>query len=138
MGIFAKIKSALLSVGQVEDLIKKWKPRSYETEKGYEESLKNYLEKKLEGIEIIKQYGKGRARVDLAAGNKIFIELKKDLKTTGQLQRLIGQLEIYAKNLDNIIIVICGEVDKSLFKQLMDKKGGYDWNIGFDCKIVQK
>jgi hypothetical protein len=138
MSILDKIKSVLISVGQIENLIKEWKPKGCETEKDFKESLFNYLEKKLEGIEIIKESGKERVRVDLAVANKIFIELKKDLKNTGQLQRLLGQLELYSKKLDNIIVVICGEVDKNLLKQLMDKKKAYDWDIGFDCRILQK
>lgn len=138
MAILDKIKMAWDNVSHVENLIKEWKPKGCKTERDFKEDLFKYLEKKLEGIEIIRESGKERVRVDLAVGNKTFIEFKKDLKDTGQLQRLLGQLEIYSNKLDNIIVVICGEADKSLLKQLVDKKKAYDWNVGFDCRILQK
>ncbi len=145
MGLLEDIKFGWDSIGHIENLIKEWRPRSCKTEKDYEESLYNYLEKQLEGKEITKQYGMGRSRVDLAVNKKVYIELKKDLKNTGQLQRLIGQLEIYSKDLSNIIIVICGDVDNNLLKQLIDqKKKSYDddatglFGNKFECRILQK
>ncbi len=144
MGLLEDIKFGWDKIGHIENLIKEWKPRGCKTEKDYEESLYNYLEKQLEGKEITKQYGVGRVKVDLAVNKKVFIELKNDLKNTGQLQRLIGQLELYAKDLNNIIIVICGDVDKNLLKQLIDqKKKSYDdafpvLGNKFECRILQK
>lgn len=135
-----EIKFALNTVSHVENLVKKWKPRDCETEKDYEKSLYNYLERVMQGKEITKQYGVGRSKVDLAVGKKVYIELKKDLKNTGQLQRLFGQLEIYSKDLDNIIIIICGDIDKNLFKQLRDQVKAYGgWGFGtFDCRVLEK
>lgn len=138
MGILDKISFLWDSVDHVEGLIKEWKPRGCETEKDFEKSLYNYLEKAMEGKEITKQYGVGRSKVDIAIGKKVFIELKKDLKNTGQLQRLIGQIEIYEKDLANVIVVLCGEVDKNLLKQLMDKTKKYDGDFTLDCRILKK
>jgi hypothetical protein len=140
MGILDKIKFQWDDIGHVEGLIKEWKPSSCESEKDYEKSLYTHLEKGgLEG-KITKQYGVGRSKVDIAVGKDVFVELKKDLKNTGQLQRLIGQLEIYSKDLNNVIIVLCGEVDKNLLKQLIDKVKSYgSWDpLGFDCRILEK
>jgi hypothetical protein len=136
-----EIKFGLDAVSHVESLVRKWKPRDCETEKDYENSLYNYLEKVMKGKEITKQYGVGRSKVDLAVGKKVFIELKKDLKNTGQLQRLFGQLELYSKDLGNIMIILCGEIDKNLLKQLRDQGKAYSgsWGLGtFDCRILEK
>lgn len=144
MGLLENLKFDIWdSIGTIENFIKEWKPKDCKTEKDYEESLHDYLEKRLEGKNITRQYGVGRAKVDLAIDKKVFVELKKDLKNTVQLQRLIGQLELYAKDLDNMIVVITGEVDRDLFKQLIDKKKDYDNDaVGlfkkFDCRILQK
>ncbi len=138
MGILDKIKSALVSISEVENLVKAWKPRGCATEKDFENSLHNYLEKKLKGVEIIKQYARGRTKVDLAIANKIFLELKKDLKNKSQFITLIGQMEDYPKQFDNIMIVICGEADKNLLKRVIDKKKAYDWDIWFDCRVLHK
>jgi len=138
MGILDKLSFGWDSIGYVEGLIKEWKPKGCETEKDFEKSLYNYLEKRLEGKEITKQHGVGRSKVDIAVGKKVFIELKKDLKATGQLQRLIGQIEIYEKDLKNIIVVLCGEVDKNLLRQLVDGTKKYDGDFTLDCRILQK
>lgn len=141
MGILDDISFGWDSIGHVEGLVKDWKPQGCGSEKDYENSLYTYLEKKLEGKGITKQHGVGRSKVDIAVGKKVFIELKKDLKNTGQLQRLIGQLELYSKDISNLIIILCGEVDKNLLKQLKDKVktyGGGFFSGDFDCRISEK
>jgi len=142
MGILDKLSFQWDSIGHVEGLVKEWRPRVCESEKDYEKSLYKYLEKKLEGKEITKQHGVGRSKVDIAVGKKVFIEQKKDLKNTGQLQRLIGQLELYSKDLSDLIIILCGEVGKNLLNQLKDKVKSYDagglFIGGFDCRILEK
>jgi very-short-patch-repair endonuclease len=65
-------------VGHVEGLTKEWKPKGCETEKHFEKSLYNYLERRLEGKKITKQHGVGRSKADIAVEKKVFIELKKD------------------------------------------------------------
>ena len=142
MGILNDLSFGWDSIGHVEKLVKEWKPRGCGTEKDYEKSLYNHLEKDMPG-KITMQYGMGRSKVDIAVGKKVFIELKKDMKNTNQLQRLIGQIEIYSKDLNNIIIVLCGEVDKNLLKQLTDQTKDYKGSImlfdkGFDCRIMEK
>jgi len=42
------------------------------------------------------QYASGRVKGDIAVDGNILIEIKDGLKSTGQLQRLLGQLELYA------------------------------------------
>jgi len=106
-------------VGRIEDLIKEWKPRRCKTEGQFEKSLFEFLEERTEGIDLIRQYGQGRARVDIAVGRKVFVELKHNLNSTSKFQRLIGQLEIYKKEkFENIIVVLCGKIDKGFLREL--------------------
>jgi len=124
----------------VEDLVEKWSPKNCKTEKDFERSLYDYLHRKLEGKNITKQHGRGRYRVDLAVDDKLFIELKKDIDTTSKLQRVLGQLEIYSKSLDNLMLVICGEVEKNIYKQLEEKIESFSdgFPVDFQCSLIMK
>lgn len=119
MGILSKIGFNLNPVGTVMDIINKWKPGKCKTEKDYEKSLYNFLEKQLPDIEIVKQFGIGRTKVDIAVARKVFIEIKYNLNSTSKLQRLIGQLSLYKKEKDeDLIILLCGDFDKNMMMQL--------------------
>ena len=81
--------------GVVTKLVEAWEPGTLKNEKQYENSLYDFLIENLEGIEVIKQYGKGRMRADLIVNNNVIIELKNNLDATTKYQRLIGQLSDY-------------------------------------------
>ena len=130
-------------IGKVEEIIKKWKPKKCKTEKDYELSLFKFLEKELPGIDIVRQFGIGRLKVDIAVGKKVFIEIKNNLNSTSKLQRLIGQLALYEKeDIENLIILICGQTDKNLLRQLKKNVQDYNDNLFFldegSVLIIQK
>ena len=77
-------------------LIDAWHPRACKTEKDLERSLHKHLEKNLPDLDVQMQYASGRVKGDICVDHKVLIELKDSLKSTGQLQRLIGQLDLYA------------------------------------------
>ena len=111
-----------VSARDVIKLIDDWRPRKCETEKDFERSLHKHLEKNLEKSDVIKQYAAGRVKGDIVVDGKILIEIKDSLKSTGQLQRLLGQLEIYATQWKgNVIVVICGGSQRDLLKLLNNK-----------------
>jgi len=127
MSLLSRFGFNLNPVGTVTDIIKKWKPGVCETEKDYEKSLYTFLEKQLPDIEVINQFGIGRTKVDIAVGRKVFIEIKYNLNSTSKLQRLIGQLSLYKKEKDeDLIILICGDVDKNILRQLKDEVEEYN------------
>ena len=110
------------SLGKVIDLIESWRPRSCETEKEFEKSLMRHLEKNLEKAEIIQQYAAGRLRGDIVVDGKILIEIKQDLDSTGKLQRLLGQIELYnSKWNGQVVVVLCGESKRDLLQVVRDK-----------------
>ncbi len=119
MGFIDKLKyHAFDSTGAVAGLIEKWTPRRCKTEKDYENSLYEYLHQELGGVQVTKQFAKGRIRADLAIGDQVIIELKHNLDETGKYQRLIGQLEGYKDWEGQVIIVLTGATDRNLRKEL--------------------
>jgi hypothetical protein len=118
MAFFEKLKFALDKVGMVSGLLQKWTPRRCKTEKDYENSLYDFLHRELEGIQVTKQFAKGRIRADLVIGERVIVELKDNLDTTAKYQRLIGQLEEYQNWDGPVVIVLTGTTDPNLRKGL--------------------
>ncbi len=107
------------SVRDVMKLIDDWHPRSCKTEKDFEVSLHKHLEKNLPHADVIKQYAAGRVKGDIVIDGQVLIELKDSLESTGQLQRLMGQLDIYHTQWKGkVIVLICGEVQRDSMKTL--------------------
>ncbi|MEO0019281.1 MAG: hypothetical protein ABIK47_01390 [candidate division WOR-3 bacterium] len=105
-------------MGAVRGLVEKWRPPFYKSESEYKKDLYNYLVKNVKGIEVVREFGSSRLRADICVGRKVFIEIKKDLNSTSKLQRLLGQLELYAKEgWDNGILVVVGKVEPDLLRQ---------------------
>ncbi len=119
MGFFEKLEFYFWdATGMVEDIVKDWKPVNCTTEKAYEKSLYAFFHKRLEDIQITKQYAKGRIHADLVVGDRVIIELKNNLNTTAKYQRLIGQLSEYKEWEGEIVLILTGETDPNIRKQL--------------------
>ena len=111
-----------VSAREVIQLIDEWHPRKCETEKDFERSLHKHLEKNLEKCEVASQYAAGRVKGDIVIDGEILIEVKDSLKSTGQLRRLLGQLDIHAAQWKGkVIVVICGRSQRDLLKRLNNK-----------------
>ena len=104
--------------GMIAKLVEEWKPGDCSTEKQYEKSLYEFLHERLEDIQITKQFARGRVRADIVVGDKVIIELKNNLDTTGKFQRLVGQIADYKNWEGETIIVLCGATDSNLRKEL--------------------
>src|SRR5712664_87856 len=119
-------------VRTVQELIEEWKPGNLALEKNYEKSLLEFLRSKLRHVKITRQYGAARIKCDVAVGKDALIELKTNLTTTAKLQRLLGQVQLYKKELDTpIIILLLGRTDDDLFKTLYS-------NSSNSVRLVQK
>ena len=111
-----------VSARDVLKLIDDWHPRGCKTEKDLERSLHRHLEKNLPDSEIIMQYASGRVKGDIGVDGQILIEIKDNLKSTGQLQRLMGQLDLYnGLWKGKVIVVICGDSQRDLVNALTKK-----------------
>jgi len=111
-----------VSARDVMKLIDEWHPRGCKTEKDLELSLHKHLEKNIPDLDVQKQYASGRVKGDICVDHRILIELKDGLKSTGQLQRLMGQLDLYASQWKKeVIVVICGSTQRDLVKVITTK-----------------
>lgn len=106
------------SVSNVLTEIRNWRPRGCETESDFKSSLFSKLSGGVFRDEPVREYGFGRVRADIAFGKNIGIELKLDLDSTPKFHRLIGQLGDYQKTFANTIVVLVGESDPNLVKDL--------------------
>lgn len=97
-------------------LIDRWKPRGCETEKDFERSLCAHLKRNLPNIKIVSQYAVGRARADLVIGEAVIVEIKTDLQSTSECNRLIGQLNGYADWDGRVIVLLTGKTDNDLLE----------------------
>lgn len=119
MGLLDNLKFKFWDeVEAVTSLLEKWRPRNCKTEKDFEKSLYKYLNENLGNIQITPQYAQGRVRADLLIGKSVIVELKTDLNSTAKYQRLIGQLTEYSEWKGRIIILLTGQTDPNLRKQL--------------------
>ncbi len=103
---------------KVVSLIKKWKPKGLNTEKEYENSLYKYLHENLQE-QITKQYSLGRTSADIVVGDKVLIEIKHNLHSTSQFQRLRGQLQDYMdKWKGTLVLLLCGDTEPNIKKDI--------------------
>lgn len=145
MGFMSKMAFKFDPMGKVKGIIKEWKPRKCKTEKDYEVSLFKCLEKKLPDIDVIRQFGIGRVKADISVGREIYIEIKNNLNSISKLQRLIGQLVLYEREkINNLIILVCGQVDKNIMSQLKREVEKYNNQldllnlVGGDAVIIMQ
>lgn len=101
-----------------QQLINEWEPGDLKTEQQYEKSLYDFLQQRLDGIQITRQYARGRVRADIAIGDKVIVEIKNNLDSTSKYHRLVGQLNEYKDWNEKIIVVLCGRTDPNLLHQL--------------------
>lgn len=111
-----------VSVREVMKLIDAWHPRGCKTEKDLERSLQKHLQKNLPSSDVIAQYASGRVKGDIAVDGEVLIEIKDGLRSTAQLQRLLGQLELYNSLWKGkVIVLISGNSQQDLVNALNKK-----------------
>ena len=111
-----------VSARSVMKLIEAWHPRGCKTEKDLERSLHKHLEKNLPDTDVQMQYASGRVKGDICVDHKVLIELKDGLKSTAQVQRLLGQLDLYESQWKKeVIVIICGDSQRDLVRQIEAK-----------------
>jgi DNA polymerase/3'-5' exonuclease PolX len=113
---------------EVLDLVESWEPKEkYPNEDKYRNDLMAFLREELnkpsllsapQALKIRKE--SGRALADIAINEKIGIELKKDLKTQSQVDRLVGQIRRYKKGYEDVIIVLVGKTSDEALDELKE------------------
>jgi hypothetical protein len=142
MGWVQKLQFRFDPDGMVRSAVKRWRPRSCDTEKEYEKSLYEFLHKEFPDIQVTRQFARGRVRADIVVGDNIIMELKNNLDTTAKYQRLMGQLMAYDEWDGQIFVVLTGDTDPNLRKQLAQyaeqENGGDDLDDAERITVVEK
>lgn len=140
MGFLDKLKFKMWDdVGAVVDVIAKWQPGKLKDEKAYEKSLYAYLHEVFGDTQITKQFAQGRLRADLKIGDTVIVEMKHNLDSTAKLQRLLGQLSLYDEWRGRVVVLLTGETEPNLLKELKRfiEKQGWD-DIDEKVTVTQK
>jgi len=120
----------------VSDLVREWvPPDNVDGETAIEESLYTHLAKHLKGHDIRRQFPHDRVRADILIDQEVAIEIKLNLTTTAEFQRLIGQLECYADWGVRIMVLLVGQVDATL-KRRVEKRLRKDWGDEDEARVV--
>lgn len=136
-------------------LINEWKPKQkYPNELKYRDDLMSFLYEKFNNSNnffsgnrnVLVKKEDGRGLCDIAIGNRLVgIELKKDLKSKTQINRLQGQIEDYEDDYsEGVIVVLVGNTDVYVENDLrhkltkkLDKYGIMGLNQ-FRIKLINK
>jgi hypothetical protein len=105
----------------VSEIIHAWSPsKKYKTKSDCEYDLFCEIKYNLEDVAVKRQYGSGAHRVDIGVGNKVAIELKKDLRNSATVNKIMGEVKRLLKSdkWEFIIIVICGYIIKEHLEEL--------------------
>lgn len=121
---------------EVVQYVEEWIPeRSYRKEHRFQNDLQEYLDERLnesggfgmglgggsDQLPVKREYGKVNA--DVAVGEKVGIELKRDFTNTNK-HRLSGQITDYQKEFPCVIVVACGISDMDGWRELQNEYGG--------------
>lgn len=118
MSFFESIRFFWDSLGYVTELIEACDLSGCTSERDAEDRLYEYLHEKLSSTQVVRQYGRARAKVDLMVNDEVMIEIKFGLRTTSEYQRLKGQIDDYLDWKKVLIIVLVGQSDPALVKDL--------------------
>ncbi len=137
-------------------IIKSWKPKqNYSNENLYRNDLIEFLRNELnEGqspfsfgqqrrISVTKEDGRGLC--DIGIDRTVGIELKKDIKSKSQVDRLAGQIMGFKKDYQYLIVVLVGRTNKDALEILKDNisdlsgsNAGFGFNQGSRIRIIDK
>jgi hypothetical protein len=135
-------------------IIKNWtSEKEYSNETSYRDDLLDVLREKLNEVNnplfgrqnrvsLAKEDGRGLC--DIGINRQIGIELKKDLKSKSQVDRLVGQIHGYKKDYQDLIIVLVGKTNKEALEGLKDRISDLTTNTSYGLnqepriKIIDK
>jgi len=144
------------TIAAFKTILQAWEPADLDdrrravpkTEKGWERSLVDHVRLMVPSdLNVIPQGGSGMKHGDIVVERKgllggivrDIIELKLGLSTTGNYQRLIGQVDDYLKENGSTVVVICGEeVDPKLMKSLETRYPSTTTKLGIFWKKSEK
>lgn len=108
-------------LGTMASLVDRWKPPTDpQSEESLEAALHEFLTAELPHCRVTRQYGHDRIRADIVIEGVVAIELKFALSTGGDYQRLIGQIEEYARWGIRFVVVLVKSVDQDFARRVRE------------------
>lgn len=117
------------SVGWVRRAINDWTPSEATSEAVVQDELNAHLQERLSGLIIRTQFPHDRIKADFLIEDSLAIEVKLNLTHTREFQRLIGQLETYARWGKDLVVLIVGDADPDMKERILDRLRS-DWDQG--------
>lgn len=120
----------------------RFRPKPMTMREKFQDELQDFLDESLNSggdalrgnqrdIPVSKEHGKSDA--DIAIDDTVGIEMKRDLSNS-QTKKLRGQIDVYLKNYDYVIVLACGVKGKDGWREL---KNEFQGNRGFDSGQVE-
>jgi len=99
----------------VVQVVEDWVPKKYAKEDKYRDELMRFLRERLPSEDYA--VGKG-AFLDIEINDEIGIELKRNLKSKTERNRLVGQVTDFLKQHSYALVVLCGKVEQKIVNDL--------------------
>ena len=102
----------------IDKIENEWQPDwSMKEEREFRDDLIRFLNRKLSRSHIIRPED-GRGLADIGIDRKIGIELKLNLHSKSQIDRLIGQMQEYLQDYDEVIVLLLGRVSPTVVREV--------------------
>jgi len=108
--------------------VKEWQPKPLPNELKYRDSLIAHLRVKLPKEKIEPEYRHLGTTTDIYvkqdsffSSSEVFVELKRNLQSKAQLDRLVGQVESLEPKKNAVLIILCGETNPALLTRLKER-----------------
>jgi hypothetical protein len=128
LGRRATLYCVMSAIESVVKWVKEWQAQPLPTELKYRDSLIAHLREKLPKEKIEPEYRHLGTTTDIYVkqegifgSSEVFVELKRNLQSKTQLDRLVGQIEALEPKKNAIIVVLCGETNPALLTRLKDR-----------------
>lgn len=113
----------------VVSAIERWEPsQNYSKEEQYRDDLLEFLREELnksspfslgnDRVSVTAEHGRGLC--DIGVNRKVGIELKNNLKSKSVVDRLVGQINTYKKEYNDVVIVPVGDTNSNSLELLKD------------------
>lgn len=121
-------------VGVIKKSINQWTFDQVESEADAEHQLTAHLKQHHPSLEIRNQFPHDRLIADILIEKKVAVELKFNLKSTNEFNRLLGQIDHYYDWGVYLIVVIIGECHEDFVSRIERKLGKLwedtdDWSL---------
>lgn len=105
--------------------INDWNPEELRRERDYRDSLADHLRGYAPGARIECEYRDSGTTIDICVEwdhlfgtERVLIELKRELNTKAEYNRLVGQITDMKPDKNNIIVVLCGDTSAEWLDRL--------------------